>query len=108
MTTQKHFTIDKVSWHTSTIGNECAVPRIHNYFRSIISFLQKNGLVNDTILSETDEISDDVAIISDNLTEDGLELMKKSYDKWLKRVDKGMSPTDVTILEKELAKIRTR
>lgn len=59
-----------------------------------------------TILSAEDGITDELAFKSSDLTPDGLSLMKACYDKWLRRIDRGMPPDDVTILEKGLQKIR--
>jgi hypothetical protein len=32
--------------------------------------------------------------------------MKEAYAKWLRRIDRGLSPDDLRILEKGLAKVR--
>jgi hypothetical protein len=106
MNEKQTFTIDKVGWHTQTPGNTETTESIHNRFRAITAFLQENGLTVKHILGSEEQITDDLSIRSVDLTEEGLVLMKKCYDKWLQRVDQGMPPEDLSIFQKELAKLR--
>jgi hypothetical protein len=103
---KKQFTIDKVGWHTQTPGNTETVQNIHRRFHSVIEFLQDNGLTVRVILLANSNITDDLSINSSDLTDLGMALMKKCYSKWLQRVDHGLPPTDVSVFEKELMKMR--
>lgn len=96
------FTIDQVSWHTRVVGNPEARERIVLRFWSVVDFLQRNGLTNKPLASSLEDIGDDFGIGSADLTPAGLALMKKAYDKWLTKVDEGMSPDDLSIFEKTL------
>ncbi len=100
------FTIDKVSWHTSVKGNTEAPEKIYGRFLAVAQFLNQHGLVRRPLLPEGAQITDDFAIKSDDLTEEGLQLMKKAYDKWLRAVDKGKSYTDMSLFDRELLKVR--
>ena len=99
------FTIDQVSWHTKVSGNPESKERITSRFWVIVDFLQRNGLTNKVLASSPDDIDDDFSINSSDLTPIGLALMKRGYDKWLTKVDEGMLPDDLSILEKILAKM---
>ena len=101
---EKNFTIDKVSWHSTVEGNTESRDQIILRFFSLIQFLQNNALLKSTLINNIEQIDDDTAISSSDLTDLGLSVIKDSYDKWLRKVDKGMSPTDTRILEKSLAK----
>lgn len=99
------FTIDQVSWHTKVAGNPETRERIVRRFWSIVNFLQQNGLTKKLLASSMEDINDDFRIDSGDLTPTGLALMKKTYDKWLTKVDEGMSPDDLSVFEKTLAKL---
>jgi hypothetical protein len=58
-------------------------------------------------MSSIDDITDDFEVASDGLTADGLAVMRVAYDKWVQKIDNGMSPEDVTLLEKALKKVRS-
>ena len=100
------FIIDEVSWHLNTPDNPEGPTHIRDRFRAIVMFLQANGLCTRDLLSPDQTIADNFAIHSGDLTETGLAVMKSAYDRWLRKIDKGMSPKDVSLLEKSLAKHR--
>ena len=93
------FTIDKVSWHTKTEGNPETDMQIVERFWAIVDFLQKNDFVITKLLNGPEDIDSDFCIMSSNLTNDGLEIMASCYDKWLSKVDHGMSPNNFAIFE---------
>jgi hypothetical protein len=96
------FTIDKVEWHTSTPGNleprELTVRRLF----AVASFLQSHGLTRRPLVGGIEEVTDAFAIESRDLTDRGLELMRQAYDKWVRKVDRGMDPEDLSLFEKTL------
>jgi hypothetical protein len=100
------FTITKVSWLTQTKGLESSRDSIIKDHFFLVKFLQDNHLVSRTLMQSIEDITDDFALSSTDLTDDGLAVMKAAYQKWLTKVDDGMSPEDVSILEKALKKIR--
>lgn len=102
----KSFVICQVSWLTKTPGMEGERDSIIRDFYFVTKFLQDNGLVRHLLMRNIDDITDDFAISSDDLTDDGLAVMKAAYDKWVQKIDNGMSPEDVTLLEKALKKVR--
>jgi hypothetical protein len=107
MSNQKDFTIDQVSWHTKVEGNPETPESIRRRFRVVADFLQDNGLTLRVLLPSGIEPNDDFAIRTNDLTEEGLEVIKKGYDKWLKKiVNKRKNLSDVSILSKALNEIR--
>lgn len=106
---EKDFIIDQASWHTQVVRNyELNKSGIYSYFKSIISYLQNNKLTVRTILIDNEPATDDTCIRVSDLTEEGFELMKKAYDKWLEEVDKGKKVDNYKLLDKALASIRTK
>jgi hypothetical protein len=100
------FVIDQVSWHWES-GSEPPEKTLVR-FKAIAGFLQRHGLVKKTLLGEKDEPTERFCIRASDLTDEGLRLMKESYDRWLKRVDQGKTaPNDVSLLERSLAKLRS-
>jgi hypothetical protein len=99
------FIIDKVSWYTHVIGRISTDEEIHLSFRCMISFLQDNGLTSRVILKDDDPVTDETQIKVSDLTDKGFMLIKKAHDKYLKGLDRGKPPTDVSVFAKELAKL---
>jgi len=102
------FVIDQASWHTKKQRNyELDSSIIYNYFKGIINYLQENKLTTRIILYDVEKVDDDTHFKKSDLTEEGLELIKKAYGKWVDAVvDKKKSPYDYKILDKALSKIR--
>ena len=95
-----NFIIDKVSWHTSTPGNTENLDQIVRRFYHIVKYLQDNQLTNRTLLIDLSDVDDEFALRSEDLTEEGLSLMKAAYDKWLRKVDQTMDSSDLRIMER--------
>lgn len=104
--TEKQFTIFKVSWLTQAPGNEDLREEIVEHTYRIVKFLQDNSLVLHRLMENRGDITDEFSLTSDDLTAEGLAVMKAGYSRWLREVDKGMDPADVSILEAALARIR--
>jgi hypothetical protein len=102
----KPFIICQVSWLTKTPGMEGDRDLIIRDFYFLTKFLQDNGLVKRTLMGGISDITDDFAISSDDLSDEGLAVMKSAYDKWVQKIDNGMSPEDVSLLTKALKKVR--
>ncbi len=104
---EKPFTIFQISWLTQQPGNEGARDQIVEHFYHVLMFLQSNGLVRRRLMNDRQDLTDDFALSSDDLTADGLAVMRAGYDKWLQKVDDGMDPSDVSILQGALTRIRS-
>jgi hypothetical protein len=102
----KSFVICQVSWLTQTPGMEGERDSIVRDFYFLTKFLQDNGLVRRPLMHTINDITDEFAISSGDLTDDGLAVMKAAYEKWVEKIDNGMPPEDVTLLEKALKKVR--
>ncbi|HLW68656.1 MAG TPA: hypothetical protein VKS79_25285 [Gemmataceae bacterium] len=101
------FTIDKVSWHTAVKGNPETPDEVRMRFKIIVDFLQTNQLATRTLLRTDEQPTEEFAIKASDLTPEGLAVMKKGYDKWLKKVaNRRKDLTDVSILESALREIR--
>lgn len=99
------FTIDRVSWHTETPGNTETREQTVARFWAVVSFLQRHGLTKRTLASSPGQIVDTFSIDTSDLTDEGLEVMRKGYDKWVRRIDRGMTPSDTPLLAKALSEV---
>lgn len=82
------FVLTCVGWNTLRPGNEGREEIYRNICRTLIDFMQENGLLNRTILEPGAFVADDTAIRVGDLTEDGMRFMKTGYVKWGEKVDK--------------------
>ena len=71
---------------------------------ALARFLESNDLSVRALTNGDGRVSKDFALRSDDLTENGLELIRKGYEKWRKQAKR---PDDVKPLEKVLASLRT-
>ncbi len=106
---EKDFIIDQVSWHTQAKRNyDFDVELCYLTFKSIINYLQSNGLTTRIILTEEESVNEDTCIKMSDLTKDGFMLVKKCYDRWAgKTMDKAIEPTNYKMLDNALKKIRS-
>lgn len=100
------YAIDKVSWHTRSDPDPAFHERVRLRFQAVARFLQSNNLAKTTLLPDGVPVNDAFEINTSSLTDEGRQFMKQAYSKWQKAQNKGKSPTDVTILQKELARLR--
>ncbi|GAA4832375.1 hypothetical protein [Algivirga pacifica] len=100
------FIIEKVGWLTTIPGNESIENKIRATFRSLVLFLQKENLTTRKILDENEFVDDNKEFKKSDLTNEGFILLSNCLSKWRKKIDKGGDYNDLTILEKELKRIR--
>lgn len=98
------YVILRADWLTKQVGNEHRKDEIIRHFQIALNFFRDNGLLRPNY--GTQVVDENFELRSDDITDDGLNLMKSGYQKWLRKVDKGMDPSDTSILIKELAKVR--
>jgi hypothetical protein len=102
------FQIFRMAALTQASGNEGRRTYIVNVFYQLIRFLQDNGLLLQTMANSIEDINDDFVLMSTDLTEEGVEVLKAAFYKWLEKTDKGMPPEDTTLLMKALNKVRSK
>ena len=102
------FQIFRVAALTQARGNEGRHKIYINLFYQVIKFLQDNKLMVRPMINGIEDVNDNFVLMSTDLTEDGVEVMKAAYYKWLQKTDKGMPPEDTTLLMKALNKIRNK
>ena len=101
----KDFVIDQVSWHWDSESEPPA--RTLTRFKAVAEFLQGNALTTRPLVVSDADVNADFRISSADLTDEGLALIKKVYDRWLTKVDNGeVDPTDMTLFQRALAKLR--
>jgi len=70
---------------------------------AMLKFFEENSLLKKRVLSDPDWMLQD--FYKDDLTEDGLELIKRKEGKWLSSKGSRKNPPNMMILEKELKRI---
>ena len=83
MAQPKEITVDKVSWHTEIRDNPETPEKVRERFMIIVDFLQRNGLTTHKLLRPGEVPTDDFAIRKADLTVEGMEVIKKGYQKWV-------------------------
>ncbi len=101
------FIIDQVSWHTNTPGNTEKREHIARRFCVVANFLDANDLSLRKLGRQESDVTDSFNFSSEDLTEEGLAVMRAAYDKWLQKVDNGMAPEDVSLLTRALNRVRS-
>jgi len=102
------FTIGKVGWVVRRLAPHETRSRAVDSFWYLHEFLRTNGLLVRPLVATRAEVDDDeFAIRSNDLTTEGLAVIREGYDRWCKALDRGTPPSKTTILEKALAKVRT-
>lgn len=106
MRPKREFTIDKVAWHTQTPGNTEPPEKTRRRLRLMAEFLQQNRLTARQLLAPGEEPNEEFGIHTSDLTDLGCMVMMKGYDKWLRAVDRGRDPADMTIMIRALSGAR--
>jgi hypothetical protein len=101
------FTIGKVGWVVKRLAPHETRCRAVDSFWHLHEFLRTNGLLVRPLATTRDEVdNDEFAIRSNDVTAEGMAVIREGYDRWCKALDRGTPPSKVTILEKALAKVR--
>ena len=101
------FQILNVSGLVETPGMEDQREQTINLCYQVIKFLQDNKLMTRPMMNSIEDVKD-IVLMSTDLTEEGVEVMKAAFYKWLEKTDKGMPPEDTSLLIKTLNKIRNK
>lgn len=102
---EKDYTVLKVGWFTQQQGRITSTESIHGRHRALMAFLQTHSLTVRTVLEEDEPLTDGSCLMRSDLTEKGFLLYQKAEQKWLRGHDRGKSLTDMTVFERELAKL---
>jgi hypothetical protein len=99
------FIITRMDWllGRSGVPSETALKR---RFFALVSFLQGQGLTRRQIVSDISDVTADSELRSTDLTDEGMALIKRAYDKWASSMDITHDYDDIGILQTELTKMR--
>lgn len=100
------FVIEDASVHFAASKNAEYRMRVTERLRTFVDFLQSNHLVTRMILDPSETPSDTLKIRRSDLSEAGFQVVQKSYDKWLRGIEKGKAISDISILEKSLDQVK--
>jgi len=112
----KDYVITRVDWDlpSNQPGSRFRLDELREEYWSFFSFLQDNGLSTRKLASRKEDISGETELTVGDLTEDGMELIRTGYQRWLEALDRAgpagrrQKAKDVTLLSKYLAKIRAQ
>ena len=100
------FLIDDAAVHFAASKRQDYKDRVRQQFATFITFLQSNELTTRLLLDHEAVPDESTKLMKSDLTEEGFQVVQASYDKWLRGIDSGKPISDVSVLEKALAKIR--
>lgn len=100
------FTIDRISWHTRQEGAPDPYSEVAAQFWALVDFLQRNELTTRTLAASADDLHEEFALESTDLTPMGLQLLRSAYEPWVRRVERTGDATNTAILERALARLR--
>ncbi len=100
------FVIDDASVHFAASKDSGYRARVRERFCVFIDFLQSNNLTTRTILETGRTPDESIKIRVSDLTPEGFQVVRDSYDKWLRGIDQGKPIADISVLKKCLDRIR--
>lgn len=104
---EKVFTIAKVGWLVGYLPPNVDRAWLVDRFWYLHEFLRTNGLLVRPLVTTRAEVDDDeFAIRSNDVTAEGLAVIREGYDRWCKALDRGTPPSKTTILERALERVR--
>jgi hypothetical protein len=100
------FVIDDASVHFAASKTSDYRQRVCERFAAFVGFLQSNELTTRVILEVGEIPNESTKIMKSDLTEEGFQVVRLAYDKWLRGIDSGKPISDMSIMERALAKVR--
>jgi len=97
-----NFLITSVSPHVMRPGTTETYEDVVNRHWILVRFLQENGLVNRQLASGPSDIGMSFELNSEDVTSEGLRVLRVGFYKWLRDIDRGKSPSDIAALTKAL------
>ncbi len=105
----KEFVIDTCKWYLEEDMDNAsrinAIEKFKSRYEPLLGFLFESKLYK-CGLPKTIEDWQSLEIRLSDFTEEGLELVMHCHDQWLDSVEKGVSPNNIKLWERELFKIR--
>jgi len=87
------------------IGSGISVELEAAMWRAFHDFLARSNLLSPTAPAFPSGSLDDFQIRSGHVTEKGIKVLRCGLDKWMRRIDNGKDPSDVSVLETCLLKV---
>ncbi len=81
--------------------------RVQAVFKTLVVFMQANGLVTRELLAQDNEVDETFVVRRSDLTDEGFEFYKQVEQKWLGAIDRGVAPSNTSVLERTLRAIRS-
>jgi len=75
-------------------------------FDIYIHFLQDNNLTTHAILPSGALPGPETVVRRSDVTDEGFEFLRRAEPKWFRALSRGTPPTNIGILQRELAKLR--
>ncbi len=93
-----------IFWRASKAKSYRAL--ICEVFKTLATFLQRNGLTTRDLLPDGAEIDGAFVIRRSDLTQEGFQFYRAVEQRWFGAIDKGVAPSDTSILERALRSVR--
>lgn len=105
----KEFIIDTCKWYLDEEMDDAsklnAIEKFKSRYEPLLGFLCECQLYKCTVPKSFEDWQCLDIKLSD-FTEEGLELVMQCHDQWLDSVEKGVSPKNIKLWERELFKLR--
>jgi hypothetical protein len=105
----KVFIIDTCKWYLDAEMDDAskldAIEKFKSRYEPLLGFLFESQLYKRDLPKSLEDWQSLEIKLSD-FSEEGLELVMQCHDQWLDSVEKGISPTNIKLWERELYKIR--
>ena len=105
----KEFTIDACKWYIDEeMDNSSKLDAVEKFklrYEPLLGFLLESNLYKSKLPQAVEDWQSLEIKVSD-FTDEGLELVMNCHDQWLDSVEKGISPKNIKLWERELRKIR--
>lgn len=99
--------LTRISWQLNIKGRNASREQIIKEYVTAFQFFDVHGLTTRQLIPDDQVINDDFAVYANDLTEEGRELFKTGYQKYLNSIDRGTEIEKAqSLLGKYLNKIR--
>ena len=100
------FLIDDASVHFAASKSPEYRAQVRARFSALVGFLRSNGLLTRELLMPSQAPDESLKIMKSDLTDEGFLLIQRAYPKLLRGIDQGKAPSDVSLLEMALRRMR--
>jgi hypothetical protein len=81
------------------------MPTVHALYRALVYYFQEHQLTVRLVLAGDERLTDESKLMRSDVTDKGFLLYQRTEQRWLKAIDRGKNPSDMSLFDKELTKL---